>query len=124
MGKVILKRGHVLKDSRGKEVATITCDIRKGMAAKHKHYCMASCDSVEEAQEARDRGWRTFRVTESPGDKVLSNEVVCPASDEAGHKLQCIQCGACDGTARGLKSHIIIQAHGAKTKRFEEYNNG
>lgn len=86
-----------------------------------KHYCMASCDSEEDAIEARSRGWRTFRVTKQPGDKALSNEVVCPASEEAGKKVQCIDCGACNGVATRRKSHIVIKAHGAKTKRFEEY---
>lgn len=93
----------------------------------HKHYCMASCDTEEEALEARDRGWRTFRVTKSPGDKALSKEVICPASEEAGNKIQCIQCGACDGTSRRKKSHIVIMVHGsaAKTNKFiEEFENG
>lgn len=78
----------------------------------HKHYCMASCDTEEEALEARERGWRTFRL----GTKSLSNEVICPASEEAGNKLQCIDCGACNGTSQGRKSHIVIQAHGAPSK--------
>lgn len=88
----------------------------------HKHYCMASCDSETDARDARALGWRTFRVTSEPGDRALSKEVICPASEEAGHKIQCIQCGACDGQSSGRKSHIVIMAHGAKTKRFtEEY---
>jgi hypothetical protein len=87
----------------------------------HKHYCMASCDTEEEALLARSNGWRTFRVTESPGDRSLSDEVICPASDEAGKKLQCIDCGACNGTSQGRKSHIVIKAHGSKVKRYEEY---
>jgi hypothetical protein len=87
----------------------------------HKHYCMASCDSEEEAIYARSMGWRTFRVTKEPGDRSLSKEVICPASEEAGHKLQCTNCGACDGVSTGRKSHIVIKAHGAKTKRYEEW---
>lgn len=79
----------------------------------HKHYCMASVDSPQEAIAARAAGWRTFRVTTQPGDKSLSNEVVCPASEESGKKIQCIQCGACDGQVRRLKSHIVIHAHGS-----------
>lgn len=91
----------------------------------HKHYCMASVEDEAGALEARDRGWRTFRVTKSPGDKSLSKEVVCPASEEAGHKIQCIQCGACDGTASNRKSHIVIKAHGSRTKKFiEEFSHG
>lgn len=91
----------------------------------HKHYCMASVETEEDALLARDNGWRTFRVTTSPGDKSLSKEVICPASEEAGHKIQCIDCGACDGTAKNRKSHIVIHAHGSRTKKFkEEYANG
>lgn len=89
----------------------------------HKHYCMASVDTEEEAIYARSMGWRTFRVTKQPGDKSLSKEVVCPASEEAGNKIQCIDCGACDGVSSNRKSHIVIKAHGAKTKRYEEYVN-
>lgn len=86
----------------------------------HKHYCMASCDTEEEALHAQSMGWRTFRVTESL-DNLLTKEVICPASDEAGKKLQCIQCGACDGVSSRRKSHIVIKAHGAKTKRYNEW---
>lgn len=88
----------------------------------HKHYCMASVETEDDAMLARERGWRTFRVTTRPGDKSLSKEVVCPASEEAGHKIQCIDCGACDGRASKRKSHIVIHAHGSRTKKFiEEY---
>ena len=86
----------------------------------HKHYCMASVEDEAGALEARAKGWRTFRVTTSPGDKSLSKEVICPASEEAGHKIQCIDCGACDGTSSSRKSHIVIHAHGSRTKKFKE----
>lgn len=88
----------------------------------HKHYCMASVEDEAGAHDARERGWRTFRVTKSPGDKALSKEVVCPASEEAGHKIQCIDCGACDGTSSSRKSHIVIMAHGSRIKKFLEQN--
>jgi hypothetical protein len=91
----------------------------------HKHYCMASVEDEEGAIDAVSRGWRTFRVTTQPGDRSLSNEVICPASEEAGHKIQCIQCGACDGTASNRKSQIVIHAHGSRTKKFrKEFGNG
>lgn len=86
----------------------------------HKHYSMASVETEADALVARSRGWRTFRVTTSPGDKSLSKEVICPASEEAGHKIQCIDCGACDGTSSNRKSHIVIHAHGSRTKKFKE----
>lgn len=87
----------------------------------YKAHCMASVDTLEEALEARKAGWRTFRLVDDEDAEVLDKELVCPAAEEAGKKIQCIQCGACNGTAKNRKSHIIIKAHGAKTKRYDEW---
>lgn len=74
-------------------------------------YCMASVDTEAEALEARLSGWRTFRVA-MPGDVArMETEVSCPASAEAGKKLQCADCLACSG-ANGRRGSIVIQAHG------------
>lgn len=73
--------------------------------------CMASVDSREEAEEAQALGWRTFRV-KSPTDLRTFGEAICPASEEAGAKITCLQCGACDGTRRALRGNIVINAHG------------
>lgn len=73
-------------------------------------YCMASVDTLAEAAEARAAGWRTFRVA-LPGTVArLAAEVSCPASAEAGKKLNCATCMACSGGAR--RGSIVIQAHG------------
>jgi len=73
--------------------------------------CMASVDSENEALAARLRGWRTFRVA-FPGDLArLPVEAICPASSEAGKKLTCDRCLACNG-ASGRRGSIVIQAHG------------
>ena len=86
-----------------------------------KSFCMASCDSREDAVAAVRAGWRTFRVSTEPNDRALVGEVSCPASEEAGHKLTCFDCGACDGRRRPtVKSNIVIQVHGAKTKSYLE----
>jgi hypothetical protein len=79
-----------------------------------QRYCMASCDTVEDRDAAKAAGWRTFRVSlPSCGDAVkLAGEAVCPASKEAGAKLQCAACKACGGTATGRRGDITIQAHG------------
>jgi hypothetical protein len=74
--------------------------------------CMASADTIEEAQAAQALGWRTFRVSMRCADSApLRNESVCPASKEAGKKLQCAQYLACAG-ADGRKGSITIQGHG------------
>ena len=79
---------------------------------------MASADNAAERDAARAMGWRTFRIrleSESLGER----EIVCPASDEAGFKRQCITCQACDGAARGRdKASVAIIIHGAKSRRF------
>jgi len=83
--------------------------------------CMASVDTPQEASEAQAHGFRTYRVrlAEEP---VLPGEFVCPASSEAGKRLQCEDCLACDGTdlsnQRRRKASPVIIAHGSKAKRY------
>ena len=86
--------------------------------------CMASVDSEEEMREAHARGWRTFRVGLLHDTQVRKTEALCPASAEAGRKLQCAQCLACSGrgfgggadgsgrVGRSLSGSIYIPAHG------------
>jgi len=92
-----------------------TCDPRL------KQLCMASVDTLAEKLEANRMGWRTFRVSDGEEPRT-SDEALCPASEEAGHKLQCIRCGACDGTDNGKKGNVTLYVHGAdwKKKRFVE----
>lgn len=78
--------------------------------------CMASVDNEAEAHAAWAEGWRTFRVKSAESDKLVG-EVTCPASAEAGHKVTCSQCLACDGA--GSKRSIVINAHGSLKGRFE-----
>lgn len=77
-----------------------------------QQYCMASVDTESESIDARLAGWRTFRVALPGHVAKLEKESVCPASKEAGKKLTCDVCLACDGTASNRKGSIVIQAHG------------
>jgi hypothetical protein len=87
-----------------------TCDQR------FRRISMASVDSPSEAQEAEGRGWRTFRVRRA--DQPLApSEIVCPASEEAGHVAQCVSCRLCCGAERPAKSIAII-AHGSNATHF------
>ena len=74
--------------------------------------CMASVDSEAQALEARAAGWRTFRVALPAHAKRMATESICPASAEAGKKLTCAACLACDGTAKDRRGSIVIKAHG------------
>lgn len=81
-----------------------------------KHYCMASCDTQKESIDARSRGWRPFYVRQD-GDDIPDGFFVCPASNEAGKRLTCSQCRACQGGEyRGQGSPTII-AHGPSWKQ-------
>jgi len=92
-----------------------TCDQR------YRNLLMASVETEEQAEEAQAMGWRTYRVTTKYGWRRTKNEVLCPASEEAGKKLTCAECGHCNGHATGRKGNVVIPVHGApwKQKRFE-----
>lgn len=77
-----------------------------------KPYVMASVDNIAEATEATGAGWRTFRVAMPRDAARILNEVVCPASEEAGRKLTCLDCRACSGVKTGRRGSIVIKAHG------------
>jgi hypothetical protein len=76
---------------------------------------MVSADSLSAASEAWARSYRTFRVVGSVGELVAGREILCPASEEAGHRTQCARCLLCGGASVAAKS-IAIVAHGAGKK--------
>tara|TARA_R100001129_G_scaffold186454_1_gene178246 strand:+ start:612 stop:1364 length:753 start_codon:yes stop_codon:yes gene_type:complete len=69
---------------------------------------MASVESREEAKQATAQNYRYFRVMrENATDK---NEILCPASKEAGVKSECAKCKLCAGTSsKSFKSIAIVQ---------------
>jgi len=78
---------------------------------------MASVDNAAEAATAHAMGYRYFRVR-AASENVSKGEFACPASDEAGKRKTCIECGACDGTDRAGKASPTIIVHGSKARRF------
>lgn len=80
--------------------------------------CMASVDSPHEKAQAQALGWRTFRIRADESESLMHRESVCPASEEAGKKLTCMECGACNGIGSGRRGSIAIIVHGAKSARF------
>ena len=77
---------------------------------------MASVDGANEAVDAVDAGWRYFRVREA-GESIGSGEVVCPASEEGGHRTKCDRCTLCSGTFRPARNPVIA-AHGSAGRKF------
>jgi len=82
--------------------------------AWYRDHVMASCDSVEDARDARALGWRCFlAIPATDRAAVPERTVQCPAtiSDRT-----CATCGACDGAARGAtKASIYLLEHGARS---------
>ena len=78
---------------------------------------MASADSADDRMLAIAKGYRTFRVrTES--EALLPGEFICPASEEAGKRLTCDTCGACNGGVDSKKASPAIIVHGSLKGRF------
>lgn len=71
-------------------------------------YFMASTHTLEESKIARDKGYRSFIVSDEP----IKEAVSCPASKEAGYKSTCDKCNLCSGVL-GTKSkkNINILTH-------------
>jgi len=69
---------------------------------------MQSADSHDEARMHWSAGRRTFRVIADLGQLDSANEALCPASKEAGRRVQCAACRLCKGSARG-KSIAIVE---------------
>jgi hypothetical protein len=73
---------------------------------------MASCESDADARDAQALGYRVFRVV-APGAARLPGHMPCPASDEQGRRLTCVECRACNGNASGVPMpHVQIEPHG------------
>jgi hypothetical protein len=86
-----------------------TCD------PEFKKYLMASCDSEQDYNEAKEAGWRTFRAKVSTQSK-LAGERVCPAGTNG---ITCMTCGMCNGLAGSRKKDIVIDVHGQGARYVE-----
>jgi hypothetical protein len=69
---------------------------------------MQSADSHAEAIAHWKAGRRTFRVIADLGDIDKTNEALCPASKEAGRRVQCTACKLCKGSSNA-KSIAIVE---------------
>ena len=81
-------------------------------------FVMASVHSVKERQQAKNKGMRTFRIISSLDEIVRDKngkpeEILCPASKEAGFRTTCSECGLCDGSKgpNDRRKDVVIPAH-------------
>ncbi len=82
-------------------------------------FCMVSADTPADVEQAKAQGLRYFRIRLAD-EPVGEREFVCPASEEAGKRLQCVDCMACSGTSKGKASPVII-AHGSYKKNYRTF---
>lgn len=75
-----------------------------------RRIAMASVESLADAHAAHARGWRTFRIL-ADGERPAANEVLCPASKEAGRRTTCRRCLLCRGGLDRRVKHVAIYAH-------------
>jgi hypothetical protein len=80
---------------------------------------MTSADSIGQAKAAWIKGERTFRVL-SDLDELDSGEILCPASEEAGKKTNCLSCGLCKGNSVKSPKSIAIVAHGTSKRHAKD----
>jgi len=76
---------------------------------------MTSADNATQAEQAWRRGERTFRVVKSLDSLIKGKEILCPASKEAGERVQCAACKLCGGASVKGKS-VAIVAHGTSKR--------
>lgn len=70
--------------------------------------CMQSADSYDQALKHWKAGRRTFRVIQNIDELDKQNETLCPASKEAGRRVQCTACKLCRGSSKA-KSIAIVE---------------
>lgn len=80
---------------------------------------MTSAESAAQAEQAWNRGERTFRVIKGLDSLIKGKEVLCPASEEAGQRVQCESCKLCAGASVKAKS-VAIVAHGIAKRKAKE----
>jgi len=81
-----------------------------------KDFSMASVDNVEEYQQAKQLGFRTFRVINA-GDPLMKNEIMCPNTT---HGIECRDCGLCNGLSSPKSKDIVIEVHGSRKGKFNK----
>ena len=67
-----------------------------------KQWLMASIDSIDEYQEAKKLGFRTYRHTKEQA--MLDNEIQCPHDT---HGVECVSCLLCNGTRYASGKDIV-----------------
>jgi len=81
--------------------------------AGYQRWCMASCETEQDRNEAHALGWRTYRTTAQNSIEARQvGEIVCPKSKEGGGKTTCDRCRLCSGIDGHGQKDVVITLHG------------
>ena len=76
---------------------------------QYNKFFMASTHNQLQANTARDKfGYRSFIAVK---DNSSITGIICPASNEAGFKSNCADCGLCSGMVGKGKKDVVILEH-------------
>jgi hypothetical protein len=86
----------------------------------YKPYLQASVNTYDEQEQAREMGWKTYRVGRKHEPK-LPGEIYCPETYEGGEVSHCNTCTLCMGTS-GTGPNILTRptGEGKKMQYHEE----
>ena len=86
-------------------------------------FCMASTETEQEYWQAKELGFRSFRVRDK-GDPILPGEIPCLKSLEwelmGNRRILCQECHLCQGNRK--KKDVGIIRHGARVKADKGFN--
>ena len=88
-------------------------------ARAYGKFFMASCEPSNR-EKAVELGLRTFTATNEPLPKEVAIECI---ADVTNKKVQCSDCGLCDGNRRSGMPHIWIKTHGYQLKKAQAAAN-
>jgi hypothetical protein len=82
---------------------------------RYMNYCMASCDTINEAKKAIKMGYKPFLLLATTPN-IPEGIFNCPASKENGSKMNCKSCKCCSGNSSTVHAYPCIAIHGARWK--------
>jgi len=106
--------GDLIAAIAPKMIVGYTHQWRTTPDAWFRNNLMASCDSVQDADDARALGWRFF-VALAPDVQAPDRSFNCTADAKPG--ASCATCGACNGSqGRPSRASVWIREHGAMSE--------
>jgi hypothetical protein len=127
--RTVSKAADAYSAKRGQKVFTYTHAWRNvPREAWGQVSVLASCETPEQIEEARRRGYATaIVVPEFPSEKAytLKGEKVVPCPEQTGRSETCTSCRLCwdDVGLRERKVTIAFSAHGSAARRVKEAIN-